>query len=132
MLLTTLQKRFRERTFFGADECAHGDVVAREPAIARFQNKLDIVSRGQDGVGIVFFEVMDFGNRAARCDVSARNGFRAIFHPKRSTHRIRQNKEHRIGVLNIGAEHHARLFLPFGQGQFGVERLRAEINFHRR
>src|SRR5208283_6249624 len=62
----SLEEGFRQRTLFGTDDGAGIDVVPREPAVLGFQNVLDVVRRGHDGVGIVLFEVMDFFDDTVR------------------------------------------------------------------
>ena len=131
-LLAVLKKRLRQRTFPGADDGAGIDVVPREPAVLDLQNVLDVVRRGHDGVGVVFFEVMDFGDDAVRADVGGGERFGTIFHPKRRLKRPGKNKQHGVGLGDVRAEHHAGAFLPRGERQFRVQHLRAEINFHGR
>ena len=127
-----LQKCFRERAFFRADDRADADVVPREPAVAGFQNELDVVRRGDDWIRVVHFEVMNFLDHAIGTDVGGGNGFGTVFHPERRALRNRQNKKHRVRVLNVRAEHHAGHLLFFREREFGVQSFRAEINFHRR
>ena len=44
-----MQKRFRQRTFFRGDDRAGIDVVPREPAVAGFQDKLNVFGNGPYG-----------------------------------------------------------------------------------
>jgi len=47
-----------------------------EPAVLRFQNKPDVVRRGNHAIRVVLFEVMDFLDDAVGADISGGNGFR--------------------------------------------------------
>src|SRR5665213_1014219 len=117
----SVQESLRERTFFRDNDGADADVMIGEPAVLRFQNKSDVVRRGEHAVGVVFFEVMDFLNDAIGADVGGGNGFRTVSHPEIGLHGGGQNKQHGIGDMNVGAEHHAGFLLFRRQRQFGVQ-----------
>jgi len=125
-----LKKSFPQRAFFGADDGAGIDVVPRKPAVLGFQDVLDVVRRGHDGVGIVLFEVMDLGNDAVGADVGGGDGFGAVFHPKLGLKRPGKNKQHCIRFGDVRAEHHAGHSLLVIERQLGVQLFRAQIDFH--
>lgn len=72
---------------------------------------------------------MDFLNDAGRVNVGGGNGFGAVLHPERGLERSGKNKNHRVAVLDVRAEHHARLLLALGERLFGVENLCADVKF---
>src|SRR5271169_6251489 len=45
----SLQKSFRQRAFFRADDRPRADIVPRKPAVAGFQNELDVARRRENG-----------------------------------------------------------------------------------
>src|ERR1039457_1843685 len=83
------QEHVGERTFFCLNHRAGRDVVAREPAFLGFQNELDVVARGHDGVGIVLFEVMNFLDDTISGDVGG-DGFGTVLHPETRALRLAQ------------------------------------------
>ena len=62
-------KRFLQRTFVRANDCAGVDIVPREPAVIHFQYENDVVIDGDDSLVVVLFEMMDFLDDAIRADV---------------------------------------------------------------
>src|ERR1700721_2339707 len=55
----SLRKRFRQGAAFAADEGAGGDVMRGKTAVVYFEGVEDFVVGGDNGHGIVLFEVMD-------------------------------------------------------------------------
>ena len=130
--MAALKKRFRQRAFPGADDGAGADVVPREPAVLDLQNVLDVIHRSHDGVGIVLFQMMNFLNDAVRADVGGGERFRTIFHPERGLNQPGKNKQHRVGLQDVRAEHHASHFLLLGQCKLGIQLFDPEIDFYGR
>ncbi len=106
--------------------------MPREPTVAGLQHKPDIVRRGDHAVGVVLFQMMDFLDHAVGADVGGGDGFGAVHHPEIGALRGGQDKDHRVRILDVRAEHHAGLLLDGSQRQFGIQSFRAKVNLHRR
>ena len=129
--LPVSEKRLLQRASLRSNQHAGADVVPREPAVIDFENVADVGRGGGNGVGVIFFQMMNFLDHPVRTDVGGGKRVRTVFHPEIRRLRVRKNKQHGAFVGDVGAEHHAGLLLTLGGGQFGIQHFRAQINLQR-
>lgn len=129
-LLPVTEKRLLQGADFRANQRTRGDVVPPKPAFIDFQNVADVGGGGGDRVGVLWRKIVNFLNHAVGTDVGGGKRVGTIFHPEIRLLRKWKNKQHGALVCDVGAEHHASLFLALRGGQFGIECLCAQINLH--
>lgn len=125
-----MEKCFLQRSKFGPDDYSRVDIVTLKPAVFHLQDKMNVVVESDDGIGVLPFQMMNLPDHSVAADVGGGKRLGTILHPKRSTLRIGQDKNHSFILGEVRAEHHSGLLLDGGQRHLGTYFFRANPKFY--